>query len=98
MNRLKKAQQIARRLRQAGQADSARRLIEAFKLDSDFGSQERSLDEDMSIADIDDDELEQSASNLARFIPASASIPELEDEQPLPVGVEVPRRRLGRRR
>jgi hypothetical protein len=78
--RRKKALQIARKLQDAGQHRTARRLVEAFQLEKQFG---KGLDisTDESIAEIDDAELSEAVRDLERYIPTAAVQPEIQDEE-----------------
>lgn len=83
MNRKTRVRRLTSRLRQSGNLNAARRLVEAFDLDDDFGTDLQDIT-DESIADIDDSEIALRARDLAIFIPTAATLPdELEDEESL---------------
>lgn len=75
----KKALQIAKRLRDAGQHATAKRLIEAFRLENQFA--DMNLDFDESLAEIDDEELTKAVRDMERFIPTAAVEPETDLEE-----------------
>ena len=81
MNRKQKARQIAERLSRLGHEADAKRLVEAFELDAKFEDGENlDIDQEAS-AELDDVEVNFSARELERYIPASATMPELDDER-----------------
>ncbi len=82
-SREKKAREIADRLKSVGQHSTAKRLVEAFRLDNQFSrkkgleTMELEFDEDAF-----DEEVAEACEEVDMYLPTAAVIPaELEDEQ-----------------
>jgi len=75
----------------------AKRLAEAFRLDIDLG-QTLEVEPNPELAELDDEEVALRAKKLARFIPAAASLPEPDEEEPISADTGVFKDPMRRRR
>jgi len=80
----KKAQRIVEILEARGKRGLARQLVEAFNLNDGLRRNRlHTIEPDEGLAEIDDEDLALNTKKLERYIPVSASLPEIDEEKSL---------------